>query len=77
MQLLRIRWFDPIAEVSELANHSRSVPLLGLFGDGWPLFFVTDALMQDQPDQARDRAAIDDVEDGSFGLDCGVGSLIE
>ena len=22
--------------------------------------------------QARDRAAIDDVEDGSFGLDCGV-----
>ena len=49
--------------------------------------------MQDQPDQltlsvgnrpdglimsqARDRAAIDNLEDASFGPGCGVGSLIE
>ena len=49
--------------------------------------------MQDQPDQlalpmgngpdglrvpeARYRAAIDNLEDASFGLDCGVGRLVE
>jgi hypothetical protein len=40
------------AETSELPNHSCSAPLLGLFGDGWAAFFVTDSLLQDQPDQA-------------------------
>ncbi len=80
----RIRWFDPIAEASELPDHSRSAPLFRLFGDGGPSFFVTESLMQDQPDQptlsmgkgpdglimseARDRAAIDNLEDASFGL---------
>src|SRR5437773_10195488 len=90
---LRIRWFDPIAEASELPKHLRSAELLGSFGDRWAPFFVTDSLVQDQPDQptlsmgdgpnglivsqARDRAAIHDLEDASFGPGCGVTSLIE
>ena len=49
---LRFRWFDPIAEPSELPNHSRSALLLGLLGDGWAPFFVTNSLVQDQPDQS-------------------------
>jgi hypothetical protein len=44
---LRIRWFDPIAEVSKLPDHSGRAPLLGLFGDGWASFFVTNSLVQD------------------------------
>ena len=90
---LKIRWFDPIAEASELPNHLPSAQLLRLFGDRWAPFFVTDSLVQDQPDQstlsmgdgpdglivsqARDRAAIHDLEDASFGPGRGVRSLIE
>jgi hypothetical protein len=90
---LRIRRFDPIAEVSELSDHSGSAPLPRLFGDGWAPFFVTDSLVQEQPDQptlsmrnrpdslimsqARDRTAIDNLEDTSFDLYGGVSSLIE
>jgi hypothetical protein len=64
-----------------------------LFGDSWASFFVTDSLVQDQPDQptlsmgnrtdglvmsqARDGAAIHNVEDTSFGPGCGVGRLVE
>jgi hypothetical protein len=64
-----------------------------LFGDGWAPFLVSNSLVQDQPDQprlsmgngpdglvmsqARDRAAIDDLEDTSFDLYSGVRSLIE
>jgi hypothetical protein len=48
---LRIRCFDPIAKASELADHSRSAPLLRLFGNGWAPFFVVDSLVQDQPNQ--------------------------
>ena len=48
---LRIRGFDPIAEASELPDHSRGALLLGLLGDGWAPFFVTDSLVQDQPDE--------------------------
>jgi hypothetical protein len=64
-----------------------------LFGDGWAPFFVTNSLVQDQPNQpalsmgngpdglvvsqARDRAAIDNLEDASFGLYGCVGRLIE
>jgi len=36
---------------SELADHSRSAPLLRLFGNGWAPFFVADSLVQDQPNQ--------------------------
>ena len=43
--VLRIRWFDPIAEASQLPDHSRGAPLLRLFGDGWAPFFVTDSLV--------------------------------
>jgi len=90
---LRIRCFDPIAKASELPDHSGSALLLGLFGEGWAAFFVTDSLVQDQPDQptlsmsngpdglimsqARDRAAIHNLEDASFGSGCGVGRLVE
>src|SRR6266481_4206999 len=90
---LRIRWFDPIAEASELPKHPRSAELLRSFGDRWAPFFVTNSLVQDQPDQptlsmgdgpnglivsqARDRAAIHDLEDASFGSGGGVSSLIE
>ncbi len=90
---LRIRWFDPIAEVSELPDHLPSAQLLRSFGDRWAAFFVTDSLVQDQPDQsalsmgdgsdglivsqARDRAAIHDLEYASFGPGCGIRSLIE
>jgi len=80
---LRIRWFDPIAEASELPKHLRSAELLRSFGDRWAPFFVTNSLVQDQPDQptlsmamvqwlivsqARDRAAIHDLEDASLVL---------
>ena len=47
---LRIGHFDFIAETSELPEHSCCAPLLGLFSDGWAAFFVTNSLMQDQPD---------------------------
>ena len=76
-----------------MPDHSGRTPLLGLFGDRGAPFFVADALMQDQPDQAtlpmgdgpdclvmsqaRDRTPIHNLEDASFGLHGGVGSLIE
>src|SRR6266403_5665325 len=91
--LLRIRRLDPIAEASELPDHSRSAPLLRLFGNGWASFFVTDSLVQDQPDQppvsmgngpdgllvpeTRYRAVVDKLEDASFSPGCGVGRLVE
>src|SRR5882724_3043228 len=90
---LRIRCFDPIAKASELPDHSCRALLLRLLGDSWAPFFVTNSLVQDQPDQstvsmgngpdglimsqARDRAVIDKFEDASFGPGCGVGRLIE
>jgi len=33
------------------STHSGSALLIGLFGDGWAPFFVTDSPVQDQPDQ--------------------------
>ena len=85
--------FDPITEATELPDHSRGTVLLRLLGDGWAPFFVTNSLVQDQPDQptlsmgngtdglivsqARDGAAIHDFEYASFGPGCGVRSLIE
>ena len=48
---LRLWCFDPIAEASELPDHSGRTPLPRLFGDRGAPFFVADALMQDQPDQ--------------------------
>ena len=35
---LRVGWFDPIAEASELPKHSGSALLLGLFGHGRATF---------------------------------------
>ena len=90
---LRVRWFDPIAEVAELPDHLPSAQLLRSFGDGGAAFLVTDSLVQDQPNQStlsmgngsdglivsqsRDRASIHDLEDTSFGPGCGICSLIE
>jgi hypothetical protein len=64
-----------------------------LFGNRWTVFLVTDSLVQDQPDQptlsmgngpnglamsqARDRAAIDNLEDTSFDRYGAVRGLIE
>ena len=45
----RVRWFDAIAEASELPNHSPSAQLLRSFGNGWAAFLVTDSLVQYQP----------------------------
>ena len=89
---MRIRWFDPIAKASKVPDHLPSAELLRSFGDRWASFFVTHSLVQDQPDQptlsmgdgpdclvvseARDRAAIHNFEDASFGSSCGVSSLI-
>jgi excisionase family DNA binding protein len=44
--------FDPITEATELPDHSRGTVLLRLLGDGWAPFFVTNSLVQDQPDQS-------------------------
>jgi hypothetical protein len=90
---LGIRWFDPIAEASELPNHLPSAQLLRSFGDRWAAFLVTDSLVQDQPDQsalsmgdgpdglivsqARDGTAIHDLEEASFAPGGGVRSLIK
>ena len=60
---LRIRRFDPIAEASELPKHLPSAELLRSFGDRWAAFFVTDSLVQDQPDQSTLS-----MGDGSDGL---------
>jgi hypothetical protein len=60
---LRIRRFDPIAEASELPKHLPSAELLRSFGDRWAPFFVTDSLVQDQPDQSTLS-----MGDGSDGL---------
>jgi hypothetical protein len=90
---LRILWFDPITQTSELPDHFGRAPLFRLFSNGWATFFVPDSLMQDQPNQltlsmgngpdglivsqAQNRAAIDNLEDTSFGLYGGVGRLVE
>src|SRR6266480_742532 len=90
---LRIRCFDPIAEASQLSDHSRRSLLPRLFGDRGAAFFVTNPLMQDQPDkstlsmgngsdrlvvsQAWDRAAIHNFEDASLGPGSSVGRLVE
>src|SRR5467141_3351370 len=50
--VLRVWCFDPVAEASELPKHLRSAELLRSFGDRRAPFFVTDSLVQDQPDQA-------------------------
>jgi hypothetical protein len=81
---VRIFQFNPVAEGSELPDHSRSACLPRLFSDRWAAFFVRDSLMQDQPDQstlfmgnrpdglivsqARDGAAVGNLEDTSFDL---------
>jgi hypothetical protein len=67
--------------------------LLRSLADRQTPLFVTDSLVQDQPDQStqsmgndayslivaesRDRAAVYNFEDASFGSGCGVSSLIK
>src|SRR5438128_1025666 len=85
---LRSCRLDSVAESSEFPDHSRRALLLPPFADDCAAFLVTDSLVQDQSDQstmsmgdqpdgllvshARDRAAIDNLEDTSFGLYCGI-----
>jgi hypothetical protein len=89
----RNRWFDSIPQVSELPDHLPGAQLLRSFAEPGAAFFVTHSLMQDQRDQAtlsmgngsdclimsqaRDRPAIYDLEDTSFGPGSGIRSLIE
>ncbi len=91
--MLGIHWFDPITEASQFSDHSCSAPLPGLEIHGRPPFFVTDSLVQNLPNQTtlpmgncsdrllmpqtQYRATIDNLEDTSFGLYCGVGRLVE
>jgi hypothetical protein len=49
---LRMGWFDPIAEASEVPDHLPGAELLRSLGDCWAAFFVTYSLMQDEPDQS-------------------------
>jgi hypothetical protein len=90
---LRIGWVDSIAEPSELSNHSLSAVLLRPFADGKAAFFITDCLVQDQPNQptlsmcdgpdglvmpqTRDAAAIGNFEDTSFDLYGCISRLVE
>ncbi len=91
--MLRIWWLDPIAEASQLADYSGRAPLLGFLSLGRAPFFVTDSLVQDQPDEptlsmgnradslvvskTRYHTTIDHLEDCSFCLGRGVRRLIE
>ena len=90
---LEIRRFDPIPKLSKLPDHLPSAQLLRSFAYGDAAFFVTNSLVQDQPDQsalsmgngsdglvmsqAGNGAVIHDLEDASFRSGCGIGSLIE
>jgi len=76
-----------------LADHFGRAPLFRLFGNSWATFFVSESLMQDQPDQLTlsmgngadglivthtwYRAAINNLENTSFGLYGGIGRLVE
>ena len=76
-----------------MPDHCCSAPLFGSFGDGWASFFVTDSLVQDQPNQPTvlmgnrpaslfvsqtgHRTTINNLENSSFSLDCGTGRLVE
>jgi hypothetical protein len=48
---LRSRWFDPIAEVSELSDHSGSAPLPRFSVQNCPAFLVSDSLVQNLPNR--------------------------
>ena len=77
----------------EVPDHLPSAKLLRSLADRRAPLFVTDSLVQDQPDQptlsmgndpdglivseTRDRAAIHNFENASFGSGCSVSSLIK
>src|SRR5712692_3571961 len=85
--------FHSIAEAAKFPNHSISAPASGLCVHCGASFFVTHTLVQNDPNQAtkpmgngpdglivsqaRHQSAIDDLENGSFRLGCGVGTLIK
>jgi hypothetical protein len=71
---LRIWWFDPIAEASDLPKHLPSAELLRSFGDRGAAFFVTDSLVQDQPDQST--LSMGDGPDGFANLRRHAGTTI-
>src|SRR5713101_3808790 len=85
--------FHSIAEAAKFPNHSISAPASGLCVHCGASFFVTHTLVQNDPNQttkpmgngtdglivsqARHKSGIDDLENGSFRLGCGVRTLIE
>ena len=89
----RDQGFDSIAKVPKFADHSISAMSSCLCTHRGTSLFVTHTAMENDPDeaakpmgngpdglivsQARYQSAIDDLENGSFRLGCGVGSLIE
>jgi len=88
-----IHWFDPMNKASEFSDHSCRAILRRLEVHGRSPFFVADSLAQNLPNQTtmpigncpdrlltpktRYRAAIDNLEDTSFGLYYGLCRLIE
>jgi hypothetical protein len=49
---LRRARFDSATKPAKFSDHFSGALLLGLFGDGWAAFFVTNSLVQDQPNQS-------------------------
>ena len=90
---LGIRRFDPIPELAKLPDHLPSAQLLRSFAYLRAAFFVTNSLVQDQPDQSAlsmgnsadslivsqmwNGAVIHDLEDASFRSRGGIRGLIE
>jgi len=85
--------FDSVAELVECADHSERADSLGLFGHRRASFLISDAFMQNHPDQltdamrnrpdsfvvaeTRNETTVDDLEDASFTFDGSIGRLIE
>jgi hypothetical protein len=85
--------FDSVAKLAECADHSDSADSLGLFAHRRASLLISDAFMQNHPDQltdamrnrpdgfvvaeTRNETTVDDLEDASFTFDGSIGSLIE
>jgi hypothetical protein len=85
--------FDLVAKLAECADHSESADSLGLFGHRRASLLISDAFIQNHPDQltdamrnrpdgfvvaeTRNETTGDDLEDASFRFDGSIGSLIE
>src|SRR6516162_5175031 len=84
---------NEITKVAQIADHLRHTTLRSVPSDGWATLFVSDALVQNQPDQSayamcnssdrlrvpepRHETFIDEFKDTSFGFNCCIGCLIQ